>query len=71
MNRPWKYASEYASIALWKAFDIIFGKVIDLTFKVPHDQIGLSYDAFRIEETANTPDARLLIEDEYRSFMRS
>jgi hypothetical protein len=67
----WRYTEEYAPLALWKAFDMTLRKAIDLPFKVPDNQLGLSYGAFRIEESANTPEARLLIEEEYKSFIRS
>lgn len=71
VNKPWRYAAEYAPLALWKAFDMALGKAIDLPFKVPDNQLGISYGAYRIEESANTPEARLLIEKEYRRFIRS
>jgi hypothetical protein len=70
-NKPWKYTEEYALIALWKAFDMALGKVIDLPFKVPNDQVGLSCGAYKIEDSANTPEARLSIEEDYRSFISS
>ncbi len=71
VNRLWKYTEEYNLLALWKAFDMVLGKAIDLPFKVPDGQLGLSYGAYRIEESANTPEARLSIEEEYKKFISS
>jgi hypothetical protein len=71
VNKSWRYAAEYSPLALWKAFDIALGKAIDLPFKVPDNQLGISYGAYRIEESASTPEARVLIEEEYRRFIRS
>jgi hypothetical protein len=71
VNKPWKYTEEYAFVALWKAFDMALGKATDLPFKVPDDQLGLSYGAYRIEKSANTPEERSLIEEVYRSFISS
>jgi hypothetical protein len=70
-NTPWRYSAEYLPLALWKAFDIALGKITDLPFKVPDAQVGLSYGAYRIEETVNTLEDRLFIEGEYREFIRS
>jgi hypothetical protein len=70
-NKLWRYSAEYTPLALWKAFDIALDKATDLPFKVPDAQLGLSYGAYRIEETVNTLDARLFIEGEYRKFIRS
>jgi hypothetical protein len=68
-NGKWKFTDESAPLALCKAFDIALGRPLNLQFKLPEDQLGLSYGAFRIEESAKTSEARLLIEEKYRKFI--
>jgi hypothetical protein len=71
MNSPFKYTCDYVPLALWKAFDMALGKAIELPFKVPDDQLGLCYGAYRIEESANTPKARAITQEDYKNFIRS
>jgi hypothetical protein len=70
-NKSWKYSDDYIPLALWKAFEMVLGRVNELPFSVPGDQLGLCYGAFRIEGSVNTSEARLLVEEEYRNFIYS
>jgi hypothetical protein len=68
-KKEWKYSEEYAPLALWKAFDMALGKIVNLSFTVPSGELGVSCGAYRIEESASTPEERLSVEDEYKRYI--
>jgi hypothetical protein len=71
VNSPWRYTDAYVPVALWKAFDMALGREIGLRFTVPDGQLGLSFGAYRIEESATTPEARASVEKEYEGFIHA
>ena len=68
-NMQIQYTPEYFAVALWKGFDVANGREIDNWYKVPDDQCGVSYGAYKIELSATTEKERSLIEKEHRQFI--
>lgn len=64
-----QYIPEYFTVALWKGFDVANGRKMDDWYKVPDDQRGVSYGAYKIELSVTTEKERSLIEKEHRQFI--
>lgn len=60
---------EYFTVALWKGFDVANGREMDDWYKVPDDQRGVLYGAYKIELSVTTKKERSLIEKEHRQFV--
>ena len=67
-NKQRQYTAEYVTVALWKAFDVARGREIDDWYKVPDDQHGVSYGAYKLELSAVTSEECSSIEKEHREF---
>ena len=68
-NMQTQYTPEYFTTALWKGFDVADGRAIDDWYKVPDDQRGVSYGAYKIELSVTTRKERALIEKDHRQFI--
>lgn len=68
-NKQWQYTAEYTKVALWKAFDVAFGKGIDEWYKEPDEQVGLAYGAYKIEVSATSSEERSSIQAEHRELV--
>lgn len=64
-----QYSSEFSMVALWKGFDVANGRKLDDLYKVPDDQRGISFGAYKIELSALTQGDRDSIEREHRKFI--
>ncbi len=64
-----QYSSEYTSVALWKGFDVANGRQLEDWHKIPDDQHGISYGAYKIELSAVNQADRALIKQEHRELI--
>jgi len=69
-NTKRQYTDEYVTVALWKGFDLACGEEVDDWYKVPDDQPGVSYGAYKIELSAKTSNKRSLIISEHRDIIK-
>lgn len=68
-NKQRQYSAEYVTVALWKGFDSALGRKIEEWYKVPDDQHGLAYGAYKLELAVTGSDERSSIEKEHREFI--
>lgn len=64
-----QYNEYYVGTALWKGFEMVYGVTIEILYKVPEDERGVAYGAYKIEMSAASPDERSSIEQEHRGFI--
>ncbi len=63
-----KYTENYIPTALWQGFGIACGSNINIDYKIPDDQKGITYGAFNIERSVKSNNDRDLVEQEHREF---
>lgn len=63
-----QYTENYVGVALWKGFEVACGGRIDKWYKVPDDQKGVAYGAYKIEMSVTSSEERSSIEKEHLDF---
>jgi len=64
------YTESYIPSAVWQGFEIAKGREIYINYKIPDDRIGVSYGAYRIENSVQSADDRALVEKEHKEFSK-
>jgi hypothetical protein len=68
LNKQLQYIEDYVNTALWQGFEMACGNVLKIDYKVPENQLGLSFGAYIIEISAATKAVRDLVEKEHKDF---
>jgi len=68
-NTRRQYTPEYVTVGLWKGFDLAYNGELKDWYKVPDDQQGVSYGAYKIEVSAKSPTVRSLVIKEHMDFI--
>lgn len=64
-----QYCVEFTDVALWKGFDVANGMQLEDWYKIPDDEQGISYGAYKLELSAATQEERSLIKHEHREYI--
>lgn len=59
------YTADYLGTALYKGFGLALGEKVERDYRVPENEVGLCYQAYRIEDSIKNEEQRLLIETEH------
>jgi hypothetical protein len=61
-----KNTIDYINTALWKGFEVACRKKLGIEYKIPDDQLGLSFGAYKIESSVISEDERKSVEKEHK-----
>ena len=68
VNKGYKRLEDYINTALWKGFEIARSRDMKIDYRIPDDNKGVSFGAFKIEESVTSPEDQDLVKKEHSAF---
>ena len=69
ISKQRQYTADYINTVLWKGFEVACRKKLGIEYKIPDDQLGLSFGAYKIESSVTSEEERNLVEKEHRDLI--